>query len=230
MGDVEASGLTASQFAARIREPLAQDYFVNPQVTAVITEYHSLRYYVSGSVRQPGLYEMTAATTLLELIAKAGGVLPERGHLAYIFRAATNKDAAAADKEDITIGKDPLIVDLQLLLDRGDMSNNQRLNSGDVVHIPMANELNLGESKIYVEGKVTKPGVYPFQLGITALNAGSLVGGFDRFAAPNRTRIIRQTAGKPEVININLDEVKKGVVKDVELRPGDLIQVPESWL
>lgn len=83
---------------------------------------------------------------------------------------------------------------------------------------------------VSVEGKVTKPGVYDYQRGITALNACLMAGGFDKFAAPNRARIIREEDGKQTVIRINLNDVKEGKIPDIVLEPGDIVIIPESWL
>jgi len=85
-------------------------------------------------------------------------------------------------------------------------------------------------SYISVEGEVKRPGVYDYQKGLTALNACILAGGFDKYAAPNRTIIIRKEGDEQTTIQINLDDVRPGKVPDVELKPGDRIHVPESWL
>ena len=95
----------------------------------------------------------------------------------------------------------------------------------------ISKEANITHYKIYVLGKVGSPGVYDFQEGLTALDACILAGGFAQYAAPNRTTITRREApGKQEIIKINLTRVKKGKDKDLLLRPGDRIYVPESWL
>ena len=221
IGSVRAGGLTIPQLQDLITQPLTRDYFVNPEVNICIKEYHSLQYYISGAVKSPGLYEMTSKTSLMELIAKAGGVLPERGNIAYILRAST---------ENPLSDKDPIKVDLKGLLDKGDMSLNLILQSGDVVYIPLERALDLAESKIYVEGEVKKPGIYDYQPGLTAMNACVMAGGFSKFAAPNRTMIIRKQGDKQETIKINLNDVKKGKIPDIKLRPGDRIHVPETWL
>ena len=59
LGNVKAAGLTLVSLEKEVYEPLARDYFVNPQVSITIKEYHSLRYYISGAVSKPGLYEMS---------------------------------------------------------------------------------------------------------------------------------------------------------------------------
>ena len=83
---------------------------------------------------------------------------------------------------------------------------------------------------VSVEGEVKKPGVYDYQRGITALKACIMAGGFDKFAAPNRARIIRTEDDKRVVIKLDLNDVKEGKIPDIELKPGDRIHIPEAWL
>ena len=220
IGEVKAEGLTIPHLTTLIKKPLAKDYFENPDVNIQVKEYHSLQYHISGAVSKPGMYEMTTKVTLMELIARAGGVLPERGNVAYILRSPAG--GASADE--------PEKINLKSLLDQGDMRHNPVLLSGDSVYIPLESMLHVAESKIYVEGEVKRPGIYEYQPGLTALNACIMAGGFDKFAAPNRARIIRKNKEKMEIIKINLDTVKKGEVRDIELMPGDMIHIPETWL
>ncbi len=230
VGILRAQGLTTDQLQKMLNFALAKDYFVNPEVDISIKEYHSLHYYISGAVKKPGLYKTTTETTLLELIAKAEGLLPERGNLAYIMRPSTNEGTDKNETGDQSSLKDPIKIDLRKLLDEGDMTVNLALKPGDVIYVPLKASLNLAESKIYVEGEVKRPGIYDYQPGMTAMSATIIAGGFDRFAAPNRTRIIRQKEGNIEIIKINLNQVQEGKIADVELKPGDRVHVPETWL
>lgn len=97
------------------------------------------------------------------------------------------------------------------------------------VHIHLKGYYSL-RHQISVEGEIKRPGVYNYQRGMTALNACIMAGGFDKYAAPNRTLIIRKEGGKQIVIKVRLNDVKEGKAPDVELRPGDRIHVPETWL
>ena len=221
LGGIQAAGKTVGELRKDSIEPEARQYFVEPQVTVTIKEYHSLSFYISGSVVHPGHYELDKEPSLLELIAKAGGLEPDYGHKAYILRASHSAEGDA-DK--------PIVVDMKDLLDQGDMSKNIRLATGDVIHIPRDRELNQASNSIFVEGEVKKPGIYTFQQGITALSACILAGGFNDYAAPNRARIIRRNGTEQQIIELNLDAVKKGKAKDVELQPGDLVHIPDSWL
>jgi len=230
IGSMQAANRTILELETLITKLLTQDYFVNPEVNISIKEYHSLQYFISGAVKSPGLYEMTSKATLLELLAKAGGVLPERGNVAFIQRKTKSKPAKGNNVKNPPSGAASIKVDLKKLLDQGDMTQNRTLESGDVVYIPLEKTLNVAESKIYVGGEVAEPGIFDYQPGLTALNACIMAGGFTKFAAPNRTRVIRQQDNKRVVIKINLDDVKKGKIADMELQPGDRIQVPETWL
>ena len=74
IGTVKASGMTSSDMEREMVVPLERDYFMNPQVHIQVKEYHSLHFFISGAVKNPGKYEMQAATKIMDLIAKAEGV------------------------------------------------------------------------------------------------------------------------------------------------------------
>ena len=230
IGSVRAGGRTILELEILITIPLARDYFVNPEVNISIKEYHSLQYFISGAVKSPGLYEMTSRATLLELIAKAGGVLPTRGNVAYIQRKSLEPGGEKHDEKNRPPQNGSIKVDLKKLLDQGDMTQNRALESGDVVYIPLQKALNVAESKVYVGGEVKKPGLFDYQPGLTALNACIMAGGFTKFAAPNRARVIRHQGDEQLIIKINLNDVKKGKIADVKLLPGDRVHIPETWL
>ena len=233
LGDIRVEGLTTTELEDKIKTPLERDFFVDPRVVINIVGFHSLHYYISGAVEKPGLYEVPKQISLIELIAKAGGVLADRGNLAYIMRNQTSKDVKdieAGKVEKLLSKTKPIKVDLKRLLDQGDMSANVFLKGGDMVYIPLMKSLDVGLSQIYVEGEVKDPGAFDFRPGMTAMKACIMAGGFSTFAAPNRTRIIRKKGDKTEIIKINLNDVRDGDIPDIQLQPGDRIHVPETWL
>jgi polysaccharide export outer membrane protein len=239
IGKIQAAGLTLSELEKQIVAPLARDYFVNPQIHLQIDEYHSLQFFISGTVKDPGVYSLDFIPTLMDLIAKAGGVTEERGNLAYVLRGLKDPvlmqaDAGLSDEKLTQTIADartkPITVNLQRLLDEGDMTENIRLQSGDTIYIPPGTKLDQATTKIYVQGRVKRPGMFDYQPGITALSACILAGGFDEFAAPNRARVIRQINNERNVITINLKKVQTGEEPDLPLQPGDQIHIPESWL
>ncbi len=229
IGEIEAAGMTTNELEQKIKGPLERDYFVNPDVNISVREFRSLHYYISGGVEKPGLYETRSEYTLMELIAKAEGVVPDRGNVAYIMREAANEAVAGKDAAELASTTEPIRVDLKRLLDQGDMSVNVQLQPGDLVYIPLEKSQDVAQSKIYVEGEVKKPGLYDWQPGMTAMNACVLAGGFDRFAAPNRAKIIRRQNGDTITIEVNLKDVREGKTADPPLQPGDRIHIPETF-
>jgi len=222
IGSTRAKGLTTAELERQVANPLSAQYFVDPQVHIQVKDYQSLQFSISGAVKDPGNYSMTSSTTIMDLIAKAGGVTPERGTVAYLMRKDDNRGGGGQ--------AEPEKINLQKLLDEGDMSLNVRLESGDSVYIPLAKGLNTSESKVYVSGEVKKPAPVDYQPGLTALAACIEAGGFTQYAAPNRATLVRTENGEQKIIKINLEKVTKGAIQDVPLKPGDRLNIPESWL
>ena len=75
IGVIKLGGKTVEQAANLIRDELAKDYLVNPQVTLTVIEYAKRRFTVLGQVQKPGTFEIPneESVTLLQAIAMAGG-------------------------------------------------------------------------------------------------------------------------------------------------------------
>jgi polysaccharide export outer membrane protein len=87
-------------------------------------------------------------------------------------------------------------------------------------------------SKVTVIGQVTTPGPVAYREGMTVLDAILAAGGLAEFAAGNRTKLVRKDeSGKTTERRVRAaDLVKEGRLKEnVDLRPGDLLIVPESY-
>jgi len=73
LNDVKAAGLTPEQLREAVNEA-AKKFFDDPSVTVVIKTINSRRVYVTGGVAKPGTYPLLVPTTVLQLIAMAGGL------------------------------------------------------------------------------------------------------------------------------------------------------------
>lgn len=80
--------------------------------------------------------------------------------------------------------------------------------------------------RIYVQGQVAHPGIYPITGRTTVVQAIALAGGFTEFAARGRLLILRQTAKGSQRIAVDYDRIVGGKDNDVPLRPGDTLVVP----
>jgi polysaccharide export outer membrane protein len=70
--DVQAAGLTARQLKDALTKRL-KEFLENPNVSVTVVEANSYKVYVSGQVRNPGVYRLRSETTLLQIIPVAGG-------------------------------------------------------------------------------------------------------------------------------------------------------------
>lgn len=75
INEVRVAGMTPLQIQGTIANKL-RTFLTNPQVTVTVTEIHSKRAFITGEVARPGSYSLNAETTVLQLIAQAGGLTP----------------------------------------------------------------------------------------------------------------------------------------------------------
>jgi polysaccharide export outer membrane protein len=85
-------------------------------------------------------------------------------------------------------------------------------------------------SQVQIIGQVMKPGSLPYRAGMKVLDAVLAVGGLTQFAAGNRAKIVRDDSSHKQQITVKLDSlVNKGdMSQNLDLRPGDVLVVPES--
>ena len=72
VGDLEVSGLTPRLLQARLAKEL-DVYIHKPQVTVIVREVNSRKFYIIGQVERPGTYSLSAHLTVLDALATAGG-------------------------------------------------------------------------------------------------------------------------------------------------------------
>jgi polysaccharide export outer membrane protein len=118
-----------------------------------------------------------------------------------------------------------ITVSLNEILETGDMANNIIIVPGDVVTVPHA-------GIVYVLGAVGKPGGYTVsndRAQLTTLKVLSLAGGLSRTAKSDRAVIVRKdSSGQQREVEVDLKKVMKFQSEDVQLRPSDILYVPNS--
>jgi polysaccharide export outer membrane protein len=73
LNEIQASGLTPEQLRANLTKA-ADRYVEDPAVTVVVKSINSRKVFITGQVGRPGPYPLSSPTTVLQLIATAGGV------------------------------------------------------------------------------------------------------------------------------------------------------------
>ncbi|HMH50442.1 MAG TPA: SLBB domain-containing protein [Candidatus Acidoferrum sp.] len=163
-GEIQAQDLTVPQLTEVLTQRLSAAV-KNPNVSVMVKEIRSFRVHFVGRVAKPGVYPIKAGTPLLQALTLAGGT-NENADLgaAYIIRA---------DKK--------LPIDLRKLIQEGDLSKNIRLEREDTIVVPEialgSNLQEMQDRRVYVLGKVAKPGVYTLKQDIPILHALFLAGG-----------------------------------------------------
>lgn len=123
----------------------------------------------------------------------------------------------------VAVGKTPsqLARDMEAVL--GEYIRNPQVNV--IVTNPVS-----AFSRVTAIGQLASPGSFPYREGMRVLDLVLEAGGLGQFAAGNRARIVRMEEGERVEIRVRLkDLMERGRLKDnVDLRPGDVLVVPES--
>lgn len=110
-------------------------------------------------------------------------------------------------------------------LDKGYLSELR--NPDAAVHVK-----NMPSRQVYVQGQVSKPGAFPLEPGMTALQAISQAGGLTEQAGSDAVLIRRDACGQPYGVKINVASAngRGSSTKDVALAPRDILVVPRSGI
>jgi protein involved in polysaccharide export with SLBB domain len=132
--------------------------------------------------------------------------------------AAGSTTSAPAPSNTIT-------VNLNELLEAGDVRNNIVLRAGDVVTVPHA-------GIVYVLGAVTRPGGFVLandRTELTTLKVLSLAGGLTRIAKLKQAVIIRKDdQGKQTETIVDLKSILTRQSEDVQMRASDILYIPDD--
>lgn len=84
-------------------------------------------------------------------------------------------------------------------------------------------------SRVRVTGAVQTPTSMAHRQGMTVLDAVLQAGGINEFAAPNRAKLYRKIGNETQVYPVDLGGIlnEGKLATNYELRPGDIITVPE---
>ncbi|MDC8756871.1 XrtA/PEP-CTERM system exopolysaccharide export protein [Janthinobacterium fluminis] len=85
--------------------------------------------------------------------------------------------------------------------------------------------------QIRVIGEAAKPQALAYRLGMSLMDVLIAVGGVTEFAAGNKASIIRVRDGKQYKLPVRLNDLLKNgdISANVNMRPGDVLLIPESF-
>jgi protein involved in polysaccharide export with SLBB domain len=204
VGEIIGWGLTLEQFSQVARKRFSR-VFSDFDLTVSLGRIRSIRIYVAGEVKRPGAYTVSSLTSLFNALYIAGGP-NERGSMRNIKLMRKGKPAA--------------VVDLYNLLLKGDNSTDTRLQTGDVIFVPVAG------MRVAIRGEINRPAIYELKGGETVLDLLELAGKPTPLAYLDRVMLERiSESDQWEVRDLNLNTKGDSAVDDIELVDGDRLTV-----
>src|SRR5882762_10277693 len=177
VGQVHVANLTLDQLRDVLYTRLGRVYSgvrrggnATTRFDVTVANVRANQVYVVGEVAQPGAYQISSLGTVFTALYAAGGVT-ERAKLRGIDVRRLGKTVATLDLYDYLL--------------RGDTRNDIRMETGDVIFVP------IHESRVRVSGAVLRPAVYETKAGETLADVIRASGGFRPDAALERVKVMR---------------------------------------
>jgi len=228
---IHAAGLTPSQLEEKLDQLLLENGLVShPEVSVFVKEQNSQPVTVMGAVAHTMLYQVIRPTTLLELLAVAGGISDNAGSVVLITR---RNRLEVTQIEPISTQEEPgpntqtITVRLLDLLETTNNVFNVPIYGGDIVNIPPS-------GIVYALGTgVSQPGGYVLQTRgeqITVLKVLALAHGLASFAKKDDAVIYRvnPATGQRDTIPVHISKVEKNKEEDIAMKSNDILYVTQS--
>jgi polysaccharide export outer membrane protein len=206
--EVKVAGLTTEQAGREIHRVLAPVYR-ELHVEVSVREYRSKTVSVLGGAKKDGRFTLRGKTSVLEILAEAGGPDPHAD-----LRAVR---LLRRDGQVFTIDLLRVVADTRMY--------ELILDDGDVLFISSREDV-----KVFVLGDVERPGGYPYLPSMRLSQAMALAGGAKETAVLESARVIRGDLRNPRVLQVDFRKALGGApdTQDFALEANDLIVLPRS--
>jgi len=216
--DVVAAGLTIDELRAKLDEALNQ-FYQNPRTIVIPVAIHSKKYYVLGAVVSGGVYNLDQPLTVIEGLARAGGL--ETG-----IYERNIVELADLPHSFLVRNGERVQLDFERLFQHGDLSQNIPLEPEDYLYVALASA-----NEIYVLGEVNNPGTAAFLPRTTVIGAIAARGGFTVRAFKSRVLVVRGSLSHPQSFVVDTDAILSAKQPDFKLQSKDIIYISQSpWV
>jgi polysaccharide export outer membrane protein len=213
---IKVDGLMPPDIEILIAEALQRDQIlVDPFVTVNVAEYHSRPVSVMGSVRAPTIFQALGEVTLLDALARAGGLVQDGNGAAGTEIIVTRPNGDGPPSKQI--------IPVRSLVDGSDPSLNIKLYGGEEIRVPQAGQ-------IVVTGNVTQPGSYPI-LDPSTTTVNSMIAqakGLAQYYGHVAYIYRADDQGNRHEIPVDLWGIQKRKSPDIVLQAKDILFVPDS--
>lgn len=166
---MHVAGIQFSGLDAQLRSAIGRVYR-NFDLTVNVGQIGAIQVYVAGQARRPGVYTVSALSTLADALFASGGPSVQGSMRHILLRRGSQ---VVTD------------FDLYRLLIQGDKSMDVKLQSGDVIFIPPTGP------QAAVTGSVRNPAIYELQVNETLASLLAYTGGLSSVAEEARISIER---------------------------------------
>lgn len=226
---IPVAGCTPFQLSQRIEKLLRTNGLVmHPQVSVMVKEQNSDPISVVGAVGHSLVYHAFGPTSLLEVLASAGGIANDAGDSIIISRERWPQATCGGSSPAMNPPSAPRTITIHIadLLQSGDPEFNIPVYGGDVITVPRA-------GIVYVAGAVGQPGGYTLNDPGEALNTMKIIAlahGLSSTAKADDAVILRKdpSTGKTKQIDVKLKKIMDRKAPDVRLYANDVLYVPDS--
>ena len=205
IGEITLSGIAFKEATNIIQSRIEKELI---GVTAYITmgRIKSINIFIAGEVNSPGMYSISALSTITQSLYQAGGI-SEIGSLRNIKVLRNGEEISVFDVYDLLI--------------YGNSKNDIRLRSGDVVFIPPH------EGLIEAKGSVKRSHTFEVKAGDTFDDLLKWTGGFDANAFPAAAALTRSNSIGMIATVSNIDLLLSDNLNK-KLLANDSITIPET--
>ena len=127
VGEINAQGLSITQLRDKLREGLLK-YFVDPQVSVMVTTIGSKKFFVLGEVHHPGVFRLDRPKTVVEAISEAEGFTRD-AKLSYVLLIRGGL---------LNPNPEYKVLDMKKALKEIDMTQDLALYDGDIIYVPIS--------------------------------------------------------------------------------------------
>jgi polysaccharide export outer membrane protein len=224
IGQVHAAGLTVEQLQGSLVTAYKK-YFKDPQVTVQVDDFRSQPVSVAGNVTRPGVVQLRGNRNLMEVIGQAGGLRADAGDSVMITRNLSEGPIPVSGAFNDPTGKYSVAhINIRSVMSGKNPEANIQIKPHYLISVPRAR-------LVYVLGNVGRPGGYVMSENETMslTQAIALAGGWNKTAALSSARILRADGGQTrQQISANVKKIMENKAPDLQMRPDDILYVPNS--
>lgn len=205
VGPVYLNGLTIREANEKLRGVFSQIYAgvsgeePSSDVRVTLGRLRTIQVNVLGEVATPGTYRLSSFATVFHALYRAGGVTPIGG---------------LRDIRVMRGGQEVARVDVYDLLMNGKMSDDVRLEEGDVIIVLPYEQL------VEISGNVKRPMYYEMKPGESLGKLVEYAGGFTGDAYRDEVRLIREAGREYQIYSIREPNYSSWTLED-----GDAVTV-----